>query len=48
MDNFNFLELDILWVAPEHGEDEVVDVRDRFVDGVEEHVQEILSMNSRN
>lgn len=42
MNDFDFLELDVLRVAPEHGEHEVVDRRDRLVDRVEERVQEIL------
>ena len=42
VDNFGLLELDVLRVAPQHGEHQVVDWRDRFVDWVEEGVQEIL------
>ena len=43
MDNFGLLKLDVLRVAPHHRKDEVVDRWDRFVDWVEEGVEEILS-----
>lgn len=42
VNNFNFLKLDVLRVAPQHREYEVVSQWDRLVDWVKEHVQEIL------
>ena len=42
MDNFDFVDVNVLGMTPQHGHDEVVNWRNGLVYVVEVHVQKVL------